>query len=243
MPQNETAMDASKVKGIIFDYGGTIDTAGDHWSEVIWDAYSEAGVAVDKPTFRVAYVEAERELARTRHILPEHDFRDVMLVKMRLELQYLAEHGHFPAAQVEPVAEKLAEICYQKAKSQTAQAAVVLKDLSKRYRMVLVSNFYGNIETVLKDFELDGFFPNVVESAKVGVRKPNPDIFKLGVEKLGLMPDEVLVVGDSYSKDIVPARRLGCQTVMITGRGWDEEVKVPSDVETISDLAQLPSLL
>ena len=74
-----------EIKGIIFDYGGTLDTGGDHWSEVIWCAYGKAGVAVNKAEFREAYVYAERELARTRHILPEHDFGDLLLIKMRLE--------------------------------------------------------------------------------------------------------------------------------------------------------------
>ena len=52
-----------EIKGIIFDYGGTLDTGGDHWSEVIWCAYGKAGVAVNKAEFREAYVYAERELA------------------------------------------------------------------------------------------------------------------------------------------------------------------------------------
>ncbi|MDE7115490.1 MAG: HAD family hydrolase, partial [Muribaculaceae bacterium] len=90
-----------EIKGIIFDYGGTLDTGGDHWSEVIWSAYGKAGVAVNKAEFREAYVFAERELARTRHILPEHDFGDLLLIKMRLELQWLSEQGLFPSAQVE----------------------------------------------------------------------------------------------------------------------------------------------
>ena len=36
------------VKGIIFDYGGTIDTNGTHWAEVIWEQYLRAEVNVDK---------------------------------------------------------------------------------------------------------------------------------------------------------------------------------------------------
>lgn len=83
--------DFKDVKGIIFDYGGTIDSRGDHWSEVIWRAYMQAGVPVGKDSFRDAYVFAERELARVRHILPEHNFYDLLLVKMRLELGYLAD--------------------------------------------------------------------------------------------------------------------------------------------------------
>ena len=59
------------IRGIIFDYGGTIDSRGVHWSEIIWDGYCEAGAdrVMNKEQFREAYVHGERELARVRHIL------------------------------------------------------------------------------------------------------------------------------------------------------------------------------
>ena len=204
-------VDVSKIKGIIFDYGGTLDTGGDHWSEVIWAAWQQAGVAADKAEFREVYVYAERELARTLHILPHHNFHDLLDIKMQIELQRLAELGHFPASQVEDMAKKVALICYDSAKASVENAKSVLEALSKKYPMVLVSNFYGNVETVLKDFGIDKYFKKVIESAVVGVRKPDPKIFTLGVEALGLKPEEVLVFGDSYSKDIVPAEKAGCQ--------------------------------
>ena len=75
-----------EIKGIIFDYGGTIDSHGDHWSEVIYDGYINAGLKIDKVQFRESYVYDERELARTRHILPQHNFYDLLLIKMQLEL-------------------------------------------------------------------------------------------------------------------------------------------------------------
>ncbi len=87
--------------------------------------------------------------------------------------------------------------------------------------MVLVSNFYGNINTVLRDAGLDGYFRKVIESAAVGVRKPNPAIFALGVCALDVPSSKVLVVGDSYTKDIVPAKALGCHAVWIKGRQWE----------------------
>ena len=63
------------IKGIIFDYGGTLDTRGDHWSEVLWQGYEhfgigvaddeevEPGVSIHKQAFRDAYVYGERALA------------------------------------------------------------------------------------------------------------------------------------------------------------------------------------
>ena len=48
-----------KVKGILFDYGGTIDSNGMHWAEVIWMAYEALKVPVSKAVFRDAYVHGE----------------------------------------------------------------------------------------------------------------------------------------------------------------------------------------
>ena len=50
----------SSIKGIIFDYGGTIDTDGIHWGELIWSEYQAAGVDIDRQTYRDAYVHGER---------------------------------------------------------------------------------------------------------------------------------------------------------------------------------------
>lgn len=230
------------IKGIIFDYGGTIDSRGVHWSEVIWDGYQAAGVPVDKPTFREAYVFAERELARTRHILPHHTFADLLLIKMRIELQWLADQSHLPADAAELWAKPVADYCYDAAKNSIADARPVLDALYERYPMVLVSNFYGNVESVLEDFDLRRYFRSIIESAVVGVRKPDPQIFRLGVDALGLRPEEVLVVGDSYKKDIVPAESLGCHVAWLKGKGWtaDEDAQMhPSIIASLSELLTL----
>lgn len=230
------------IKGIIFDYGGTIDSRGVHWSEVIWDGYQAVGVPVDKPTFREAYVFAERELARTRHILPHHTFADLLLIKMRIELQWLADQSHLPAGAAELWAKPVADYCYDAAKNSIADARPVLDALYERYPMVLVSNFYGNVESVLEDFDLRRYFRSIIESAVVGVRKPDPQIFRLGVDALGLRPEEVLVVGDSYKKDIVPAESLGCHVAWLKGKGWtaDEDAQMhPSIIASLSELLTL----
>lgn len=236
-------MDISKIKGIIFDYGGTIDTGAVHWSEVIWDGYQKCGVAVDKAEFRDAYVYAERELARERHILPEHDFHDLLLIKIKIELNRLAEEGHFAPEDVESKAGEIAQYCYDFAKSNVKAAIPVLEELSKKYPLVLVSNFYGNIETVLQDFGIRKYFKKIIESAVVGVRKPDPRIFTKGVEALGLSAAEVLVIGDSYSKDIEPAEKAGCQTLWLKGSGWTAEEDAVLHPDTITRLGDALEIL
>lgn len=228
------------IKGIIFDYGGTIDSRGTHWSEVIWQAYLDAGVRVDKAGFRDAYVEAERELARHRHILPRHNFLDLLMIKMRIETDCLVGKGLMDEADAVALAPDIARRCYTAARRCVDEARPVLDRLSARFPMVLVSNFYGNIEAVLDDFGLRGYFPTIIESAVVGVRKPDPAIFALGVEALGLPANEVLVVGDSYKKDILPARSLGCVTAWLKGKGWtadEDAVNDPAEVRSLAEVA------
>ena len=81
------------IKGVIFDYGGTIDTNSRHWAEVLWSKYAEYHVPVDKESFREAYVFAERALAKYPFVRPQHNFHDVLSIKTKLQVEYLAEQG------------------------------------------------------------------------------------------------------------------------------------------------------
>ncbi len=203
-------------KGYIFDYGGTLDTGGNHWGKVIWHAYERCRVPVTEQQFREAYVYAERTLGRNPIIQPDFTFRQTLEEKLRLQLEFLNEEFFI-------LHSSLLSDLYAHTQAETARSREVLLRLKARYPMVLVSNFYGNVGVVLREFGLDGIFQSIVESAVVGVRKPDPRIFTLGVEALGLKPEEVTVVGDSIDKDIIPAKKAGCQTVWFKGEGWTDE--------------------
>lgn len=232
------------IKGIIFDYGGTIDSFGHHWSHIIDEGYKAAGIELDVQVFRDAYVFAERALAKERIILPVDNFLELMRKKVRIELQWLVDNGHLPAAVMDGGAcETIARYCYDYAADAVNAARPVLEKLAGKYPMVLVSNFYGNVEEVLRDFGIRQYFRGIIESAVVGVRKPDPRIFMLGVVALGLEPAEVLVVGDSLRKDIMPARSIGCATAWIKGRGWTADEDAAEDDALISGLDSLLSML
>lgn len=226
-------MKLHNIKGIIFDYGGTLDSRGVHWSEVLWDGWRHAGIEVTKEQFREAYVHAERALAKSPIIAPDDNFLDLLRKKVRIELDFL---GLFE----EEKCEKIAQYCYGAARECVEESRPVLDALSAEYPLVLVSNFYGNVSAVLADFDLLRYFPKIIESAVVGVRKPDPAIFQMGVDALGLKPEEVLVVGDSLKKDILPAESIGCQTAWLKGKGWTAE----EDAQTHhSQIPSLPSLI
>ena len=231
------------IKGIIFDYGGTIDSRGVHWSEIIWEGYQKAQLEVTKEQFRECYVYAERELARTQHILPHHNFYDLLLIKMHIELGYLAEQNLIEASIIDEKAVSIAKYCYDSARQCVEEARPTIETLHKEYPLVLVSNFYGNVESVLADFNMRHYFNEVVESAVVGVRKPDPRIFMLGVEALDLSPENVLVIGDSYKKDIVPAETIGCNVAWIKGKGWTEDEDAVTHPRIITKLSEVLKLV
>lgn len=219
------------IKGYIFDYGGTLDTGGHHWGKVIWHAYERQQVPVSEAQFREAYVHGERTLGKNPIIQPDFTFRQTLEKKLQLQLEFLHQEDY-----LSPLLDDL----YSRTQAETRKSREVLLRLKEQYPMVLVSNFYGNIQTVLGEFGLDGVFSQIIESAVVGVRKPDPRIFSLGVEALGQKPDEVVVVGDSIDKDIVPARQAGCHTVWFRGEGWtDDPVDESLPDRIITDLREL----
>ena len=229
------------IKGIIFDYGGTLDSRGVHWSEVLWQGYQRAGVPIDKETFRTAYVEGERALARERIILPQDNFHTLLLKKVALEINYLPEQ---PDQTVKD--QWLAEVaayCDKAARSCIDEARPMLEQLAAQYPMMLVSNFYGNIDEVLREYGIRHLFKGIIESAVVGVRKPNPTLFRLGVDALELKPEEVLVVGDSLRKDIEPAEHLGCAVLWLKGKGWTADEDRQTHPNTITRVTQVPDWL
>ncbi len=233
------------IRGIIFDYGGTLDTNALHWSEVLWMGYQHAEVPVTKEQFRSCYVHAERELAKHPHIKPEHTFLDLLRIKVDIETRHLVDEGAWTTDEQErqAMAEEVAQFCYHYVLQVLEVSRPVVESLSRRFPLVLVSNFYGNINAVLNDFRLQ-YFQTIIESSVVGVRKPDPAIFQLGVDALGLRAEETLVVGDSYGKDILPAHSIGCQTAWLKGKGWaDEQVDESLPTHILTDIAQLPSLL
>ena len=225
------------IKGYIFDYGGTLDTGGQHWGKVIWHAYEHLQVPVSETDFREAYVHAERTLGKNPIIQPDFTFYKTLETKIRLQLEYLQTSYITPlTSYILPLTSYL----YEATVAETRKSREVLHSLKKQYPMVLVSNFYGNIATVLKEFKFDGIFDTIIESAVVGVRKPDPQIFTLGVEALGMQPDEVVVVGDSMDKDIIPASKAGCHTVWFKGEGWTNDPVDETNAErVITALKQL----
>ena len=212
------------IKALLFDYGGTLDTNGHHWFEVLWEAYLSEDIQASKEQLREAYIYGERTLEKKPLICSDHNFLDILRIKCHLQTDFMLRNGYLLSqTEAERLAEAVANSCYQTARRNTASTHKMLAAFKKKYKLALVSNFYGNLSTVLRDFGLYGYFDKIVESAHVSHRKPDPQIFRMAVDDLELECDECIVIGDSYTNDILPAQSIGCATIWLKGKGWNDK--------------------
>jgi beta-phosphoglucomutase-like phosphatase (HAD superfamily) len=123
----------------------------------------------------------------------------------------------------------------------------VLAALSERYRLGVVSNFYGNLEAVCGGAGLGSFFATLVDSHCVGVEKPDPAIFRTALERLGAKPETTVFVGDSLCRDREGARRAGMRFVWIAPQhvisAEAQAVTEPPVKHAVSDLRDLMRIL
>lgn len=75
-------------------------------------------------------------------------------------------------------------------------------------------------------------------------RKPDLQIFRLAVKALDVKAENVVVIGDSYSKDILPAHEIGCHTIWLKGEGWVTEELTTCEADyIIKDLYEVEPVL
>ena len=103
------------------------------------------------------------------------------------------------------------------------------------YRLAVISNADGRVAGVLREVGLDPFFEFVLDSAVVGVEKPDPEIFREGCRRLELDPARCLYVGDLYPVDYLGATGAGLEAVLLDPLGV-HRARAPT-VGTLGELA------
>lgn len=87
------------------------------------------------------------------------------------------------------------------------------------FKLGVISNAGGTIARDAERYGLAEFFDVIIDSHVVGVSKPDPRIFDLALDHLGVRPSEALFAGDMYSIDVLGARAAGIDAVLIDALG------------------------
>ena len=95
------------------------------------------------------------------------------------------------------------------------EVPAALDRLRGRVRMGVVSNANGTVRAKLARVGLAEYFELIVDSHEVGIEKPDPRIFTLALERMGVAPAEAVYVGDLYHVDVVGAAAAGLSAFLL----------------------------
>jgi HAD superfamily hydrolase (TIGR01549 family) len=104
------------------------------------------------------------------------------------------------------------------------EAELALRLLAERgIRTGVISNSNGSVRSILTELGLAKYLGFVLDSAEVGVEKPDPRIFRLALEQAGVPAEHAVYIGDLYTVDVLGARQVGMAALLMDPAGcWGE---------------------
>ncbi len=109
----------------------------------------------------------------------------------------------------------------------------------KGYRLGVVSNAEGRVARDLDNAGYAALFETVVDSHLVGVEKPDPAIFRIAIERMGLDPETTVFVGDVPAVDVAGARAAGLAPILLDRH----DLYCDLDVPRLTSITELPAYL
>lgn len=93
----------------------------------------------------------------------------------------------------------------------------LLEELQGKVRCGIISNATNTLEDGLSNrYQVDGFFDVVINSARVGYAKPDPQIYRIALERIGVRPEQTIFT-DDQQHNVDAANELGMNAVLFTG--------------------------
>ena len=197
-----------QIKGVFFDLGGTLRIAEDV------PEHQERAKARMAQLAGAADPQAFIDMIETRYA----PYRDWALTENREAGDYeLWKKWLLPEMDDARLREICHEMTFQYRQVKGLRHVVeggleVIRTLHDRgYRLGIISNLIGEeeIPNWLRDDGLEQYFDAVVLSSVCHIRKPDPQMYLLGCEQLGLRPEQCASVADNLNRDITGAKAAG----------------------------------
>lgn len=239
----------SSVKGIAFDLGdtligtGTLMLAG---AEYAAQQLHSAGLILDEEKLVRTFLEAD-DMSDFPHI--NHLFSHI-----EISQEALAESGVIdPDTTLSTLTIASAFLAYYRHKVRqlvqpnTQLISLLGKLRARDFLLGVISNgtLEGQIE-VMTRLGILRYFDDILISEEIGVEKPDPEIFRTASERLGMEPESILFIGDSWETDILGAAAVGFQVALSVQYAQDktrtrEGIDIPgcAVIESIEDVLHL----
>ena len=106
--------------------------------------------------------------------------------------------------------------------------------------LAIITNGYGQFQIDnIKALNIEKYFDTILVSEWEGIKKPNPQIFLRALEKLNILPNESIFIGDDPENDVKAAQYVGMKGVWKRDIQWEN---VEADF-IVDDLSELPLII
>ena len=233
------------IRGVFFDLHGTllisddISRAWDEWREAFHGCMVDCGLKTSIEEFQI---EVEGLFEK-----PEPDYNAPGLsVFERRVMELCSRHGlEMDRKYMGGMVDHIIGVWYRDM-YMDPEAQAVIDALRPRYRISLITNWdhASWIRRWLTESDVGGWFEDIVISDEAGCAKPDPRIFTIALERLGLEPGEMTYVGDS-PEDVRGALAVGSIPILIRRNqsgDLSDHGDIGADARVISRLSELLDL-
>src|SRR5581483_4646242 len=198
------------LRALLFDMGGTLDGDGLHWLDRFVRLYADAGLELPRERVRAAFDAAERRAAVDEAIAGA-GLTAMVAQHVAWQLEELSlDRPELHAVIVDRFVDAV--------RASASTNARLLAGLAARgLKLGVVSNGCGNVGVLCEELGYAPSLATVVDSRRVGLFKPDPAIFLYASSLLGVPAADTMMVGDSFDRDIRPAKGAGMATAWLEG--------------------------
>lgn len=116
----------------------------------------------------------------------------------------------------------------------------LLEYLKPKYHLHLITNGFQEVQGLkLNGSGMAPYFETLTVSEEVGVKKPNPEIFRYALEKAHATPEESLMIGDEMAVDIDGARAAGIDQIFFNATGQPAQGECTYEVRTLLEIKKI----
>lgn len=116
-------------------------------------------------------------------------------------------------------------------------ALEVLNYANQKYAMHIITNGFDEVQHIKLDKSgLQPFFKEIITSESVGVRKPDPYIFKYAMKKSGALRENSIMIGDNWDADVLGARGAGMDQVFFNPDNKLAEDRATHEIQSLLEL-------
>jgi putative hydrolase of the HAD superfamily len=218
------------IKAITFDFWSTLYRSAtvDYTKRLLElqrNVEQRSGTEFDPDQFRDAVKLARQTWTQTwvneYRTIPADEWLGVVLAQLEVSLD--AEH-------LRQVRIGLEESVYQDLPNLVPEARTVLADLSTTHRLAIISDTGitpGRVlRRLLEQDEVIDYFSQLTFSDEIGYSKPHPQAFLTTLNRLGVVPQEAVHIGDLLRTDVAGAQGVGMRAVQYTGINQDGSLSI-----------------